>query len=282
MANAPRTSKLPDGFFDKLAKMQVGRDATIVAFGGGVVGDLAGFVAATYMRGIALIQIPTTLLAQVDSSVGGKTGVDLSAGKNLVGAFYQPKLVLADVNVLETLPHREILNGLAEVVKYAIIKSPEIFKALEKTGADLKGIEAVIGECVRIKAEVVSKDEREISGLRMILNLGHTVGHALETHFGYHVLNHGEAVALGILAETEIARRLKLIGQKDAARIAALIAKLGFATKLAKLPAKKIIHLMQLDKKVRGKKVNYVLLSTTDYSQLTSCPRNEHLSKRLP
>ena len=190
----------------QLTRAGADRGATIVALGGGVVGDVVGFVAATYLRGVRLVQIPTTLVAQVDSSIGGKTGVNLPEGKNLVGAFYPPKLVIADPQVLRTLPHREYRSGLYEVVKYGVIADPELFEFLERRmlallRRDAAALSWVIARCIRIKAHVVAKDERE-GGLRHILNFGHTLGHALEAATRYRRFMHGEAIGWGMLAAT--------------------------------------------------------------------------------
>ena len=194
--------------YDRLAGHRLERKSFVVALGGGVVGDLAGFVAATYLRGIPFVQVPTTLLAQVDSSVGVKTGVNLKAGKNLVGAFYQPQLVLCDLDTLKTLPEREYISGLAEVIKYGIIYDAELFAQLERDlpkilKRDQKVLAAVITRCCEIKAEIVSKDETE-SGLRSILNFGHTLGHAIENSSGYGNFLHGEAISIGQVAAAKV------------------------------------------------------------------------------
>ncbi len=196
--------------YDQLAAHRLERKSFIVALGGGVVGDLAGFVAATYLRGIPFVQIPTTLLAQVDSSVGGKTGVNLRSGKNLVGAFYQPRLVLCDLDTLKTLPEREFRAGLAEVIKYGIIYDARLFADLERDlprilKRDQKTLAPIIARCCEIKADVVSQDETE-SGLRAILNFGHTIGHAIENSFGYGKFLHGEAISIGQVAAAKLSQ----------------------------------------------------------------------------
>ncbi len=214
-----------------LATAGADRSSLLIAFGGGIVGDVGGFLAAIYMRGIDYIQMPTTLLAQVDSSVGGKTGVNLSAGKNLVGSFHHPRAVFADVGVLHTLPPRELRAGLFESIKAGIIRDAGLFRFLEKErdsvlGCDEDALLRVIAASVRMKAEVVGLDERE-SGLRMILNFGHTIGHAIEAATGYTKLLHGEAVAWGMLAALHISRKRGMLPEKDAERIEATIRAYG-------------------------------------------------------
>ncbi|MFA4966810.1 MAG: 3-dehydroquinate synthase [Candidatus Margulisiibacteriota bacterium] len=245
--------------YDKLIDLKINRDALIIALGGGVIGDLAGFVASTYMRGVDLIHIPTTLLAMVDASIGGKTAVDHHKGKNLIGAFYQPKMVLIDIDVLATLPPKELKNGLAEAVKYGVIKDPAIFKMLEGNPKVTPAFwQKLIYLCAKIKAEVVSKDEREMSGYRMILNFGHTIGHAVESLTGYKAFSHGEAVAFGMVAASLIARKIKLIDQKTYERIKEMVTRLKLPVK-AKVSAAKILRSIKLDKKARSGKVRFVL-----------------------
>src|SRR2546429_8943385 len=210
--------------YDQLAGHRLERKSFVVALGGGVVGDLAGFVAATYSRGIDFVQVPTTLLAQVDSSVGGKVGINLKAGKNLVGAFYQPRFVLCDLDTLETLPVREYRAGLAEIIKYGIIHDVELFRRLEQAMPKLLQREpdtlaSVVARCCQIKAGVVGQDETE-SGLRAILNFGHTIGHALEAVSGYGKFLHGEAIAIGQLLAAKLSAELLGLPQRDVARIA--------------------------------------------------------------
>ncbi len=200
----------------------------IIAFGGGVVGDLAGFTASIYRRGIPYIQVPTTLLAQVDSSIGGKTAVDLSQGKNLVGAFYQPRLVFADTTLLKSLDNRQVRAGLAEVIKYGVIKDIRLFKFMEDNHKDIlslkpRALEFIITRCGKIKADVVSLDEKEEKGIRTILNFGHTIGHAIEAASGFKGYNHGEAIALGMLAASDISVKLGLTNNTTAQRIENLI-----------------------------------------------------------
>jgi 3-dehydroquinate synthase len=251
--------------FDQLAAQRLERKSFIVALGGGVVGDLAGFVAATYLRGIPFVQIPTTLLAQVDSSVGGKTGVNLRAGKNLVGAFYQPKLVLCDLETLKTLPEREFRAGLAEVIKYGIIFDAKLFAQLERDlpkilKRDEKVLVPIIARCCEIKAEVVSQDETE-SGLRAILNFGHTIGHAIENSFGYGKFLHGEAISIGQVAAAKLSRKILGLSQRDVERIESLFLRAGLPVQinLNASQRKKLFAAMKLDKKVSGGEIKFVL-----------------------
>ncbi|MCX8107851.1 MAG: 3-dehydroquinate synthase [Verrucomicrobiae bacterium] len=252
--------------YNRLAKAQIERSSFVVALGGGVVGDLAGFVGATYLRGISFVQVPTTLLAQVDSSVGGKVGVNLKIGKNLVGAFYQPTLVLADVDTLSTLPERQYRAGLAEVVKYGVIYDAGLFEQLEwKLSRMLERspgtIVEIVARCCEIKAEVVSKDETE-GGLRAILNFGHTIGHALEVLGAYSKYLHGEAIAIGQVVEARISTRLAGLPQADAERIGQLLNSAGLPVEV-KLSAREFTRLwrtMHLDKKAKEGKVRFVLV----------------------
>src|SRR5580658_6722619 len=239
------------------------RHATIVALGGGVVGDVAGFAAATYLRGVRLVHVPTTLVAQVDSSIGGKTGVNLPEGKNLVGAFYPPKLVIADPQVLRTLPHREYRSGLYEVVKYGIIADSELFEFLERRmlallRRDAAALSWVIARCIRIKAHVVAKDERE-GGLRHILNFGHTGGHALEAATRYRRFLHGEAIAWGMLAATLFGLATDRLRESEATRMLRLIASVGPVPSLAGVRAAQLRPILAGDKKARGGRVLWVL-----------------------
>ena len=260
-----KSLKTVQGCYDQLAAHRLERKSFVVALGGGVVGDLAGFVAATYLRGIPFIQVPTTLLAQVDSSVGGKVGVNLRAGKNLVGAFYQPRLVLADLDTLKSLPIRELRAGLAEVIKYGIIYDAPLFARLERDLPKLLKLHAqalaeVIARCCAIKAEVVGQDEME-SGLRAILNFGHTIGHALEAISRYGKYLHGEAISIGQVAAAELSTVLTGLPPADAARIADLFRRAGLPTSV-ELNARELKNLfaaMRLDKKVSGGETKFVL-----------------------
>lgn len=251
--------------YERLAAHRLERKSFLVALGGGVVGDLAGFVAATYLRGIPFVQVPTTLLAQVDSSVGGKTGVNLKAGKNLVGAFHQPRLVLCDLDTLQTLPPREFRAGLAEVIKYGIIRDAALFRRLER---DLPGLlrkepsvlEPVIARCCAIKADVVGQDETE-SGLRAILNFGHTLGHALEAISAYGRYLHGEAISIGQVAAAKLSVSLTGLPADQATRITELFQRAGLPTTLKLTPTqrKALFAAMRLDKKVSAGEVKFVL-----------------------
>ncbi|MBN1823094.1 MAG: 3-dehydroquinate synthase [Endomicrobiales bacterium] len=238
------------------------RRSAIIALGGGVVGDTAGFAAATYMRGIPFIQVPTTLLAMVDSSVGGKTGVDLKEGKNLVGAFHQPKLVWIDTGTLGTLHPREIRNGLAEVIKCGVIADAGFFRYLEKNISRLspKVFGRMIFKSCAIKAKVVEKDEFEQKGVREILNFGHTFGHAIETLTGYGRVLHGEAVAAGMLVACALALKLKLAPAKILSRVLDVVIKAGLSVALPKgVTAEKMVKTMMRDKKTRGGLLRLVL-----------------------
>ncbi|MDP3804635.1 MAG: 3-dehydroquinate synthase [Candidatus Omnitrophota bacterium] len=241
------------------------RSVFIIAFGGGVIGDLAGFVAAIYKRGVPYVQIPTTLLAQVDSAIGGKTAIDLKIAKNLVGAFYQPRMVISDISLLETLPARQIRNGLAEVIKYGVIKDERLFNYLEKKYSDILRrdkavLEFVVSRSSLIKARVVEADELDKTGLRAILNYGHTVGHAIESASSYSSrYNHGESVAIGMAVACDISLKLKLIGSKACERIKRLIEKAGLPTKITGLNFSKIRESLAHDKKFAGGKNRLVL-----------------------
>ena len=251
--------------YDQLAAHRLERKSFIVALGGGVVGDLAGFVAATYLRGIAFVQVPTTLLAHVDSSVGGKVGVNLKAGKNLVGAFYQPKIVLCDLDTLKSLPEREFRSGLAEVIKYGIIYDRPLFKQLERDmpkllKRDAKTLTAVIARCCEIKADVVGQDETE-SGLRAILNFGHTIGHGLEAISSYGKYLHGEAISIGQIAAARLSARQLGLNEDEVKRICVLFERAGLPTKvtLSNAQRKSLFAAMRLDKKVSGGEIKFVL-----------------------
>src|SRR5580700_5632988 len=248
-----------------LVSLGADRDATLLAVGGGVVGDVAGFVAASYLRGVRLIHVPTTLVAQVDSSIGGKTGVNLPEGKNLIGAFYPPKMVIADPDALSTLPHRQYRAGLYEVIKYGVIADPTLFRFLERhmlalLRRDRSALEYVIPRCIRIKATVVAKDERE-NGLRQILNFGHTLGHALETATGYKKFLHGEAVGHGMIFATLLALALGKLDVKDAARIVSLILSVGPLPQIPSLTESQLRSLLLSDKKVHAGEIGWVVPS---------------------
>src|SRR5450755_8764 len=269
----PQVISMPDGeptkrlatveaLADKLARHGADRKAVIIALGGGVVGDVSGLLASLYMRGVDLVQIPTTVLAQVDASIGGKTGVNLRAGKNLVGTFHHPRVVLIDPAVLSTLPDREFRAGLYEALKCGVIGKPELFRALEnvdtkKLRRDPVKLQWIIAESVKLKAEVVSSDERE-NGLRRVLNLGHTIGHALEARTGYRHFLHGEAVAWGMIASAKIASAMDLIEDVGAARITDATRALGPLPKVQSR-SRDILRLLKSDKKTRNGVVHFVL-----------------------
>jgi 3-dehydroquinate synthase len=264
--------------FDALVGKKMNRDATVLALGGGVVGDIAGFAAACYQRGIGYVQFPTTLLAQVDSSVGGKTGVNHSGGKNLIGAFYQPQSVIADTDTLATLPDRELRAGLAEVIKYGCVWDPLLFDWLDHNmpkllARDVDALTYAISRSCEIKATVVAKDERE-QNLRAILNFGHTFGHAIEAATAYETFLHGEAVGLGMLIAADLSHRLGLIDGAVRNRVRDVLARAGLPTEAPRIGAARALELMHMDKKVLAGTVRLVLLEklgraivTADYSR---------------
>ncbi len=253
--------------FTQLLKWNIERSATIVALGGGVIGDLAGFVAATFQRGIGFVQVPTTLLAQVDSSVGGKVGINHPLAKNMIGAFYQPSFVLADISVLKTLPKREIICGLGEVVKYGIILDRKFFASVERTieeilAGDRSSLTRIVKRSCELKAYVVARDEKE-SNLRAILNFGHTIGHALEHAGGYGRLKHGEAVLYGMIAETAIASLKNMIPHNDAERMEQLVRKIPIPSLTPlKLNYRSLHTAMMMDKKVKNGAIRMTLPRT--------------------
>lgn len=264
---AGETSKnlrVAEKIFTRAIELGLDRKSPIIAFGGGVVGDLTGFVAATYLRGVPFIQVPTTLLSQVDSSVGGKTGVNHALGKNLIGAFYQPKAVFIDIDTLETLPNREIKSGLGEIVKYGIISDGELFKFLEENAEkilarDVDALTHLIKRSCEIKAEVVSQDEKE-NGLRRILNFGHTIGHAIEKVTSYEKYRHGEAVAIGMVGAAMLSCSLGKINSQDVARLKNLLERLQLETKCDACEVDELFHALQRDKKSIDGKVNWILM----------------------
>jgi 3-dehydroquinate synthase len=261
-----KTLRSVNQIYDHLITGKHDRNTTLVALGGGVVGDITGFAAATYQRGIKFIQIPTTLLAQVDSSVGGKTGVNHELGKNMIGAFYQPQCVIADTNVLRTLPEREIRAGLAEVIKYGVINNAEFFTWLEKNSQniislDSKYIAKAVGICCKAKADIVTEDEKE-TGSRALLNLGHTFGHAIETAVGYGKLLHGETVAMGIVMAADLSKRLGWLAPIDAIKIRRVLEEnYGLPVEPpAGITVEQYLDLMLSDKKAEFGKIRFVLL----------------------
>ena len=276
---------LPDGemyknwetlnlIYDALLTHRCERKTTLIALGGGVIGDLTGFAAATYLRGVPFIQAPTTLLAQVDSSVGGKTGINHPLGKNMIGAFYQPKVVLADTATLGTLPDRELSAGIAEVVKYGLIRDLPFFEWLEQNmerllNRDQTALAYAIKRSCENKAEVVAADERE-SGQRALLNLGHTFGHAIEAGMGYGNWLHGEAVAAGTVLAAELSRRLGWLDQEAVTRTRNLLARAGLPVAAPDLGPDAYLRLMELDKKVEGGRMRFVLLRRLGQAVVTS------------
>ena len=239
------------------------RRGTVIAVGGGVVGDVAGFAAATYLRGVRLVHIPTTLVAQVDSATGGKTGVNLPEGKNLVGAFYQPALVLVDPELLRTLPPREFRSGIYEVIKYAVLGDRHLFEFLEHRMPevlrhDRSALDWILPRCIALKAQIVSRDERE-SGPREALNLGHTFGHALESLTRYRRFLHGEAVGCGLVAAARLAAAIDWLDVKDSARIEALVRQVGPLPRIPHIPPSRWLAAMRGDKKTRGGRLRFIL-----------------------
>lgn len=248
----------------ELLKNRLDRNSCLIALGGGVIGDITGFVASIYMRGINFIQVPTTLLSQVDSSVGGKTGINHELGKNMIGTFYQPKLVWIDIDTLKTLPKREILCGIAEIIKYGVIWDKEFFEFLEINRESILNLDHlpltnIIRRSCEIKADIVSRDEQE-RGLRAILNYGHTIGHALETETGYKRYLHGEAVAIGMNIEARLSEALGLLNKKDLLRIKEIIESYGLPSELPEgLSLDSLVSHMMIDKKVEAGELRFVL-----------------------
>ena len=248
--------------YSELTDFYAERMTPILALGGGVIGDLAGFVAATYLRGVPLIQIPTTLLAQVDSSIGGKVAVNHGQLKNKIGAFYQPKLVISDTNTLRTLPNKVLTDGLAEVIKSAVIGDKEFFSFLEKNlnkvkSLDNEALEEIVFQSAKIKAEIVEKDEKDL-GLRNILNYGHTIGHAIESASDFKV-EHGEAVAIGMLAAARISNKLGIFDKNELIRLKSVIKRAGLPTQIPNLEVERIIQAIEHDKKILRGKIRFVL-----------------------
>jgi 3-dehydroquinate synthase len=282
---APETILVPDGeahkswstlqdVITRLLELRADRGTTLIALGGGVVGDLAGFAAAIYQRGIAFVQVPTTLLAQVDSSVGGKTGINHPLGKNMIGAFHQPAAVLIDTDCLRTLPDRELSAGLAEVVKYGAIRDAGFFAWLERNAdalvaRDPAALAHAIHQSCRIKAEIVVADERE-SGERALLNFGHTFGHAIETATGYGTWLHGEAVGAGMLLAARLSERVLDLGAADTARLAALLHAFDVPLEPPRLPIARWLELMARDKKAQGGRLRLILLEALGRARIVA------------
>jgi 3-dehydroquinate synthase len=280
-----KTLRTVAGLYDAFAGRGVDRASTVVAFGGGVVGDVAGFAAATYLRGLPFVQVPTTLLAQVDSAIGGKVGVNLNAGKNLAGAFHPPALVLVDPLVLATLPRREFRAGVYEVLKYAVIASPALFDRLSSTLKEVKARNAdtlvpIISECCRIKAEVVASDEHE-AGPRRVLNFGHTVGHALEAVTKYRRFRHGEAVAYGMLAAAKISMDRGLMPGGDRDRLAETIRRLGPLPSIGDLKSADVMDAMARDKKRVSGTLHFVLSAGMGRTEIVSDVTSSELTSAL-
>jgi 3-dehydroquinate synthase len=257
------------------------RKSIVVAVGGGVIGDLAGFIAATYARGLAFVQVPTSLLAHVDSSVGGKVGVNLPGAKNMVGAFWQPLGVLIDTQVLDTLPAREYRAGLAEVVKYGVIVDADFFAYLEQHVDEINDrtpevLRCVIARCCRLKADVVENDERETLGLRAVLNYGHTFAHAIEAEAGYGQFLHGEAVSIGMVAASRLAERLGRIDSELTRRQHALLVRLGLPVEMPDIASDTLLAAMQRDKKVAHGRLRFILPARMGHVELVAdVPQDE-------
>lgn len=269
-----KTQAYIDQIYDVLMSRHFNRDVTLVALGGGVIGDMTGFAAATFMRGVSFIQIPTTLLSQVDSSVGGKTGINHPLGKNMIGAFWQPQMVLADMHTLSTLPKRELSAGMAEVIKYALIMDETFLTWLEShmtalMNLDKQAMAAAVARCCQYKAIIVAEDERE-AGRRALLNFGHTFGHVIETHQGYGAWLHGEAVAVGMLQAAQLSHKMGWIKIDTVARIKAILLAAGLPVLPPDIAADVAIKLMGHDKKVKSGQLRLILLKSIGQAVLTS------------
>lgn len=274
-----KTLNWANKLYDRLIFHKMDRNSGIVALGGGVIGDLAGFVAATFMRGLPFIQVPTSLLAQVDSSVGGKVAVNHRLGKNLIGAFYQPKLVCIDIGVLKTLPKQELIAGLAEVIKYGIIKDKTFFNYLENNITKILSLKPeclfhIVKTSCRIKGKIVEIDEKE-SGIRAILNYGHTIGHAVETVTNYKIYKHGEAIAIGMSYASKLAHKMKLCSSEVSQKQINLFIKTGLPYQLTNLSPKKIMEALILDKKTLNKKIRFVLTEDIGNANLYEVNKND-------
>lgn len=259
-----KSAKAALALMEEIARYDSMKRVFIVAFGGGVVGDLAGYVAAAYKRGIPYVQVPTTFLAQIDSAIGGKTAIDLPAGKNLIGAFHQPRIVWSDLAVLSTLDQRQMRNGLAEAVKYGVITDKKLFSYIARHYRRILDLQPsalghVVVECSRIKAGVVAVDEKETKGVRTILNFGHTVGHAIEAAGGYNRYHHGEAVALGMRVAADISRRLGMLSLENHRKINQLLSDIGLPAKVKGVSLRDVLSIMRHDKKFKEGKNRFVL-----------------------
>jgi 3-dehydroquinate synthase len=271
--------------FDTLLAGRCGRDTLLVALGGGVVGDLAGFAAAIYQRGIAFVQVPTTLLAQVDSSVGGKTAINHARGKNMIGAFHQPRAVISDVTTLDTLPERELRCGLAEVIKHAFALDLPLVEWLENNiekllSRDRGALTHAVKRCCELKAGIVAADERE-TGMRALLNFGHTFGHAIEAAAGYGSWQHGEAIAAGMVMAAELSLRLNLIGNPEVARVRSLIGRAGLPTTGPALAPQRLMELMAGDKKAAQGKLRFVVLEALGRATLRGGLEDERIRQAI-
>ena len=271
--------------YDALIRAAADRSTTIVAVGGGVVGDVAGFAAATYLRGVPVVQVPTTLLAQVDSAIGGKVGVNHPLGKNLIGAFYQPAAVVIDLDLLATLPRREFRAGLYEVVKYGVIASRPLFDRLrgslqELFARDLAALLPVVAESCRLKAAVVAQDERE-AGSRRVLNFGHTVGHALEAVTRYRRFRHGEAIAYGMLVAAELGVNRGVLSAEDRDALQSLITQMGPLPSLSDLSPSEILEAVARDKKVIAGQLHFVLATTIGATSTVKDVTSDELTRAL-
>jgi 3-dehydroquinate synthase len=291
-----KTLVLPEGETEKnletvgkavefLSDNGIDRDSSIIAFGGGVIGDITGFVASSYMRGIKFLQVPTTLLAQVDSSVGGKTGVNINTGKNLIGAFYQPSAVIADTRYLNSLKPNRLSEGLAEVIKYGLIRDENFFKWLCKNTNRILTLEPevmahLIERCCQIKAEIVSEDEREGS-IRAILNYGHTFGHAIESLTDYSVYTHGEAVSIGMVMAASMAERMGMLSQADKKDITNLLESVNLPTEKPDLNSNDFLESMKRDKKVQDGEIRLILLESIGRAVISNDYPNEILMETI-
>jgi len=281
-----KSVKVAFDLIERVAHYDVLKRPFIVALGGGVIGDLAGYVAAAYKRGIPYVHVPTTFLAQVDSSIGGKVGIDLKVGKNLVGAFYQPKVVFSDVTVLRTLPKRQLRNGLAEAIKYGVIYDGKLFEYLEKNFAkvlasDIKVLKSIVVRSSEIKADVVMRDEKETKNIRTILNFGHTIGHAIEAAGGFKVYQHGEAIALGMRIAADMSVNLKMFSAQSALRLNDLISHGGLPERIKKVKLSDIMRLMKHDKKFTTGKNKFVLVKRLGQVSVIEGVREDLIKKSI-
>ncbi|MEE9165954.1 MAG: 3-dehydroquinate synthase [Candidatus Neomarinimicrobiota bacterium] len=282
--NAKSLSQV-ESMYQQLTELDCDRSTLLVAFGGGVVGDITGFLAATYLRGVDYVQVPTTLLAMIDSAIGGKTGVNLPQGKNLVGAFYQPEGVVIDPNLVESLPHREMVSAMAEMLKYGAIRDRNFFDRVSENldsivlREDDTMLTEAIARCCEIKAEVVSRDEQE-KDLRRILNFGHTIGHALETTMGFGVLKHGEAVAYGMILAGSISRDLGHLSDEDFYHLESAVRKLPLP-ELGEIDSSSLLETVKRDKKAKGGKLHFVLLQGLGHAIISDQVVDRHIIRAL-